>query len=200
MTNIVKPGWIAGWSAAAVTALAVWRGRRGPPQSGAPGMHGTIRPDRCSAGLTIALAVAFVLVSVLGVAGVLRTALPWGAALGGSLASCLVAACMAPSLTPLRAVHWNDTGIEGPCTPLGLILGARRAVLRWEEIIRAGETATGYWYVESGDGQRVYWSFLYPGYGALVQAVRKRLQGRGPGRIAGLMSCRTALLRGLRKA
>ena len=41
----------------------------------------------------------------------------------------------------------------------------------WGDIRRTGKTATGYWYVEAEDGRRVYWSYLYKGYGAFVQAL-----------------------------
>ncbi len=54
----------------------------------------------------------------------------------------------------------------------GPTLGAARTEIAWSEIAKTGKTITGYWYVESGDGRRVYWSYLYKGYGALVLALR----------------------------
>jgi hypothetical protein len=50
---------------------------------------------------------------------------------------------MMPSVTSVHAVHWNKTGIEGPCTTFGLTLGARRTMLLWDRR-RAGKTITGY--------------------------------------------------------
>ena len=54
----------------------------------------------------------------------------------------------------------------------GLTLGAARTEIAWSDIVRAGRTMTGYWYVESGDGRRVYWSYLCAGCDALWQALR----------------------------
>jgi hypothetical protein len=133
---------------------------------------GMIRPDRWSAWITIACGMAIMIAGVLVVTVGPKPpnmAVLWVTALFGGL----LVGFMAPSVTSVHAVRWNELGIDGPCTTFGLTLGTQRTLLRWEQIVRSGKTATGYWYVESLDGRRVYWSFLYPGYGALVQALRK---------------------------
>jgi hypothetical protein len=133
---------------------------------------GTIRPDRWSACFAIAVGVAFMAIGLLPVVTGARTT---AAALVVNLVfGAMMAGFMAPSLTPVHAVRWDEIGIEGPCSLFGLTLGTRRTLVLWAEIVRTGKTATGYWYVESRDGTRVYWSFLYTGYGALVKALRKR--------------------------
>jgi hypothetical protein len=131
---------------------------------------GTVRPDRWSAWIVVAVGAACV---IGGALGLVSGYVPWPGALAAAFCGVLLAGFMAPSLTSLHAVHWNEIGIEGPCTTFGPTLGTRRTLIRWEEIVRAGKTATDYWYVESYDNRRVHWSFLYPGYGALVRAIRK---------------------------
>lgn len=95
----------------------------------------------------------------------------WAAA-GVALLGAAIAGFMAPSVTSIHAVHWNDRGVEGPAKMFGPTLGTARTEIEWQDIVKTGKTITGYWYVESGDGRRVYWSFMYKGYGALVLALR----------------------------
>jgi len=77
-----------------------------------------------------------------------------------------------PQVIWRHEVRWNQKEIEGPAKMLGLTLGAARTEIAWSDIVRAGRTMTGYWYVESGDGRRVYWSYLSAGRDALRQALR----------------------------
>jgi hypothetical protein len=154
---------------AALTALIVgalsWLLRHARPLAG-DAQSGAIRPGRVSAVLTIAGGLAFV---ALGVVALAADALPSGLAF---LALGLpMAGFMAPSLTDLHIVYWDERGLDGPCRMFGLTLGLTRAQLAWSNLRFAGKTATGYWYVEAADGRRVYWSYLYPGYGALVDAI-----------------------------
>jgi hypothetical protein len=97
----------------------------------------------------------------------------WAAA-AVALLGAAIAGFMAPSVTSLHAVRWNENGIEGPAKMFGLTLGVARTEIAWADIVRTGVTTTGYWYVESTDGRRVYWSYLYKGYGALVRALRRQ--------------------------
>jgi hypothetical protein len=80
---------------------------------------------------------------------------------------------MAPSVTSVHSVHWNEAGIEGPSTTFGPTLGAKRTTILWGQIERTGKTITGYWFVEAADKRRVYWSYLYAGYGLLTDAIRR---------------------------
>lgn len=55
----------------------------------------------------------------------------------------------------------------------GGTLGFKRSMIRWEHVVRAGTTATSYWYLYFlKDGVRVHWSYLYPGYVRLTEAIR----------------------------
>jgi hypothetical protein len=78
----------------------------------------------------------------------------------------------APQVVWRHEVCWNQEGIEGPAKMFGLTLGAARTGIAWVDIARVGRTITGYWYVESSDGSRVYWSYLGAGHEALAQALR----------------------------
>src|SRR5262245_7827910 len=124
------------------------------------GRTGTIRPDLWSAWLTVvaglAMVVAAAWAAIHGNGG-------WAAA-GAALLGAAIAGFMAPSVTSIHAVHWNERGIEGPAKMLGPTLGRARTEIAWSEIVKTGTTTTGYWFVESGDGRRVYWSYLYKGY------------------------------------
>ena len=141
--------------------------RRSRPAALARGA-GTIRPEFWSALLTVlvgcVMLVAASLASIYGKAG-------WAAA-GAAVLGALIAGFMAPSLTSLHAVHWNEHGIDGPAKMFGLTLGTARTEIAWSDIVKTGKTITGYWFIESSDGRRVYWSYLYQGYGALVAALQ----------------------------
>jgi hypothetical protein len=126
---------------------------------------GTISPEKISAIITIAV-------------GVLMIA--WGlfhSGWGGLIVALLGAAVsifMAPSLTHIHDVNWNPETIEGPSNLFGLTLGKKRTAIAWPEIIKTGITPTSYWYVETADGRRIYWSYLYKGYGALTNFIRAK--------------------------
>jgi hypothetical protein len=80
----------------------------------------------------------------------------------------------APQVVWDHKVRWNQQGIEGPAKMFGLTLGAARTEIAWPDIVRTGRTQTGYWYVESRDGRRVYWSYLCAGYEALARELRRQ--------------------------
>jgi hypothetical protein len=80
----------------------------------------------------------------------------------------------APQVIWDHKVRWNQKGIEGPAKIFGLTLGATRTEIAWSDIVRTGRTQTGYWYVESGDGRRIYWSYLCAGHEALTRELRRQ--------------------------
>jgi hypothetical protein len=80
----------------------------------------------------------------------------------------------APQIAWDHKVRWNQTGIEGPAKMFGLTLGPTRTEIAWSDIVRTGRTQTGYWYVESRDGRRVYWSYLCVGYEALTRELQRK--------------------------
>jgi hypothetical protein len=136
---------------------------------------GAIRPDLWSAWLTV----------VGGVAMSAAGAWAWlygnggAAAAGMAVLGVAVAGFMAPSVTSIHAVYWNEDGIEGPANLFGPTLGRSRTQIAWHEIVETGKTITGYRFVEASDGRRVYWSYLYKGYGALVTALQSHCPSVG---------------------
>lgn len=152
----------------AVVVGLSWLFKRSKPAT-LSGQSGTIRPELWSAWLTV---LAGSLVFVLGLWALIYADEGWGAA-ATALFGAAIAGFMAPSVTSVHAVHWNDNGIEGPAKIFGLTLGVARAEIAWADIAGIGKTITGYWYVESGDGRRVYWSYLYKGYGSLMLALQR---------------------------
>lgn len=143
---------------------AIARGRPKSKQADA----GAIAPERLSAIFTVLFGLGLFVVGVVAV-------LAGGQGLLGGAAAIAVGAViggfMAPSLTDLHIVRWTAEGVEGPSKTFGLTLGIKRTMIRWRDIRRTGKTMTGYWYVESEDRRRVYWSYLYKGYGAFVKAL-----------------------------
>jgi hypothetical protein len=54
------------------------------------------------------------------------------------------------------------------------VLGFERTTIPWADIAQAGKTRTGYWYIESKDGRRIYWTILHKGAGRLVDIINAR--------------------------
>jgi hypothetical protein len=131
---------------------------------------GAIEPEKSTAWMTI---VAGCLLWLAGLYGILFRAGGLMAFAGIILGLC-VAGFMAPSLTSVHRVTWEEEAVEGPSNLFGLTLGLRRTRILWHDIARAGTTMTGYWFVESLDGRRVYWSFLHKGYGALIAFLHEK--------------------------
>ena len=151
-----------------VTALLPRVLRRRPPLRVSP-TGGTIQPDRVSAWFTV---IGGAVMACVGVSAMVFA----HAGFAGMFLALLGLACggfMAPSLTALHQVHWTETGIEGPSRLFGPTLGTARTAIKWRDITHAGTTVTSYWYVEAADGRRIYWSYLYQGYGQLTMALRR---------------------------
>ena len=124
---------------------------------------GTISPGKISAALVTATG--------LGVAAVGVTQLAESDyVIGGIylLAGAALAIFMGSSLTHLHDVSWGPEGVTGPSKLFGLSLGLQRTKIAWSDVRRSGTTATSYWYIEATDHRRIYWSYLYPGYGQFV--------------------------------
>ena len=136
----------------------------------AKGTAGAIEPEKSTAWITI---VAGCLLWLAGLYGILFRA-GGLAALAVTILGLAISGFMAPSLTSVHRVTWEEEAIEGPSSLFGLTLGLRRTRILWRDIARAGTTMTGYWFVESLDGRRVYWSYLYKGYGALTAFLQKK--------------------------
>ncbi len=128
----------------------------------------TISPDKVSALFTVMIG-TFIFLG--GCAAFVLEEGEWGPRLLAILGA-TIAWMMAPSLTSVHDVSWTPLGIQGPCRMFGPTLGTRRTEIAWADIERFGTTITGFWYVESRDGRRVYWSYLYRGQPMLAAALR----------------------------
>lgn len=130
----------------------------------------TITPGKFSAAAVTLFGLAITMIgSLLLSRGELVSGLP-----------CLVvglfmALFMLPSLTRMHDVTWNTAGVNGPCRLFGPGLGRSRTTIKWTEINLTGKTVTSFWFIQARDGRRIYWSYLYPGYGRLVDDLRRKL-------------------------
>jgi|HubBroStandDraft_6_1064221.scaffolds.fasta_scaffold125965_3 hypothetical protein len=168
MYDTLRPILIAGITMV-ITMVLSWLIGRGKPQH-LTADKGTIQPERASAWFTVIVGTAMCLSGLLGI---LALHLGWIGALLATMGAA-IAGFMSPSLTSVHAVRWDTDGVEGPSSLFGPTLGLKRTQVAWSDIVKAGETFTSYWFVESSDGRRIYWSYLYKGYSALTQALRAR--------------------------
>jgi len=158
---------------AALTALTLFAirkaGARRQPAGRGPG-RGRISPGKISAALVVLVALALL-------AGGVATLARGEAGLGALLVAVALplGLFMAPSLSHRHDVHWDSDGMSGPDRTFGLTLGWTTTRIAWRDIAGTGRTATGYDYVESRFGTRIYWSYLYPGHGFLEQAIAMRV-------------------------
>ena len=140
--------------------------RSAPPELGG---GGTITPGKISAAVVTFLGLAIALAG---------TGLIFQGRLNEGLI-CLVlgipmALFMLPSLTHVHDLAWNATEVSGPCGLFGPGLGRRRTTIPWNEITATGKTITSFWFIQSRDGRRIYWSYLYPGYGRFVESLMRK--------------------------
>ena len=155
-------------TAGAITLLS-WALRQAKPRV-LIDTAGVIEPEKMTAWFTV---IAGCVMSLAGLYGFLFHA----AGSGGVVMALLglgAAGFMSPSLVSVHKVTWNEDSLEGPSNLFGPTLGLRRTRMLWGDIVRTGTTMTGYWFVESRDGRRVYWSFLYKGYGALAAVLHTK--------------------------
>lgn len=148
-----------------VTACWSLINRRRSPQHEL-GSDGNLTPGKISAAIITLVGAAL---TIFGLASIIYGVLVAGLA-------CLVVGLaltvfMGPSLTRIHDVSWNSTEVNGPSRLFGPSLGRSRTTIRWDEIASTGKTVTSYWFIQSGDGRRIYWSYLYPGYGRFVDSL-----------------------------
>lgn len=139
---------------------------RGPRR--ASGDEGTISPGKISAALVTALGVGVLWSGVQAAAGDLNVGL------GSAAAGGMLIIFMGPSLTRRHDVIWTDKGVQGPSRMFGPSLWLSRTSIEWHDISAVGATITNYWFIQSSDGRRIYWSYLYPGYGSLTRRLRAK--------------------------
>ncbi len=92
--------------------------------------------------------------------------------IGGSIGIILAFAALCPLMTDLN-VRWNNRYVEGPAKVwFGFQLPQRTDFL-WTEICDTGITRSTYWYVETYDGERVYFSRFYSGHTYFTRALQE---------------------------
>lgn len=151
---------LAGWLSRAI--------RRAKPQA-LDAASGAIVPERISAAIIVAMGAVFFAFGLIAV-----LAQPNWSGVLFALFGLTMSAFMAPSLTSLHRLSWSQEGVDGASKTFGLTLARDRAKLPWSSLARTGRTFSGYWYLEAQDGRRVYWSYLYKGYGAFVEALKAK--------------------------
>jgi hypothetical protein len=78
------------------------------------------------------------------------------------------------ALTNDAAVEWTESAITGPARQWYWTPHIPRNQVSWLDVRACGATTLGYWFLESRDGRRVYWSYVYRGWGALRDEIVKR--------------------------
>jgi hypothetical protein len=79
----------------------------------------------------------------------------------------------APLLGKSRRVAWSRNGVDGPSRTPKWAVGPARTSIAWSDIRAIGCLGYGYWFIETGDGRRIYWNRLYNGYGAFVDYLQR---------------------------
>lgn len=151
-------------------AIAAFNAKRKPSDPN------RISPGKISALIVVVIGLGMAGIGLFMLIGMLRQGtndglatplglLAFGLALGGF---------MAPSLTHAHDVVWTRDYVEGPSHLFGLTLGWKRQQIEWDDVEKTGKTFTGYDYLQTRDGRRIYWSYLYPGFGAFESTLRAR--------------------------
>jgi hypothetical protein len=151
-----------------ITGGFVWLTERAKPNT-LTGQNGMIKPEIWSAWITVVIGV---LMFLSGLVFLVYQGGDWTAVVLALLGAA-IAGFMVPSVTSVHRVNWDEVGIEGPSRTFGLTLGLARTSIRWSDIEAVGSTITGYWFVQSRDGKRIYWSYLYKGYRSLNLALKR---------------------------
>lgn len=130
---------------------------------------GHIKPGKTSAWITIIVGFAMI---IFGASTIYFLGFV-GTGVGVSLLGFAIAGFMAPSLGDWHDVLWNGEGVFGPSKTFGPTLSRKRAFIPWNDFTKFGQTKTQYWYLETADRERVYWSYLYKGHSAFRDEIQK---------------------------
>jgi len=147
---------------------------------------GRLTPGKTSAWITIIAGLAMAVSSLaffiyVLISGEDYTQHSW--TLATFLVGAMISGFMLPSLFSIHDIIWDEEGVEGAKSTFGPTLGWKRHKIEWEDIIKRGETATQYWYLETHNKQRVYWSYLYPGYGEFDRVIVQKCKNLKTGEI-----------------
>ena len=133
-----------------------------------------IRPGRVAYG---AITSVSALIAVAALGSVLFFGSVWaqsevraGLLLGGAFAA--FAWWMGAYLLPAFEVHWDDTSLTGPLSHRPPPFGPGRKTIAFADIARIGTDWTQSYCVRDRAGQRVRFSYLYPGFVALLEAIK----------------------------
>jgi len=72
---------------------------------------------------------------------------------------------------PSYRVTWNDHSLTGPASHWFPPFGPGRATLNYHELTEIGSDWTDSFYVGGPNGEKIRWSYLYKGFGALNEQI-----------------------------
>ena len=158
-------------SGIAVSFATYWlqsRGQKSPPKEITEG-SGVLTPGKTSAWITVIFGFGF------GFAGIVALLLGegWTVGLIGIIVGGCIGGFMLPSLYSCHDIIWTPEYVEGASHMFGPTLGSKRRQIKWNDIISTGITSTQYWYIETADKRRIYWSYLYNGYGYFHEELKR---------------------------
>ena len=82
---------------------------------------------------------------------------------------------MVPSLSPTHDILWDEESLEGPSKLSGPSLGQNHTIIKWDDVTTTGQTSTGYFYVGSRDGSKIYYSPYSKGLGSFKEKLKKHV-------------------------
>ncbi|MFZ4687708.1 MAG: hypothetical protein ACOYLS_00585 [Polymorphobacter sp.] len=102
--------------------------------------------------------------------------------IGAAVAVLGVVGCIGvlPGLSARMNVEWNDAGVSGPSQAWGPFFGLGRATIGWDEITVFAGTWSGYAFVATADGRRVYWTEQHSGFDRMFRALLRRRPDLAP--------------------
>lgn len=83
---------------------------------------------------------------------------------------------MMPSMSSANYIVWTEDYVEGPNQMLGPTLTLSRIRCSWDDIVKMGQTFTGYNYFETKSGDRIYWSSYSQNVPEFYQKLYQSLQ------------------------
>ena len=141
-----------------------WLARRARPMH-RDDVSGSIRPNPIAIGLGLIVGLG-VSLSAFWASAFANAGFP---ALAVSAGFAVLSALLVPSFLSVSILRWDAHGIEGPGKAIWPPWSRNR--IAWVEIVGGGSVFGGYNYVEAEDGRRVYWTDLYSGTDAFIQAL-----------------------------
>lgn len=79
-----------------------------------------------------------------------------------------------PALSQIQNLKWDNQTIEGPSKVYGQFMGIKRAEIAWSSIMEIGFQKGPYFFIETIQGTRIYWSPAYSGFEHFESTLKKR--------------------------